>query len=119
MYKILGIIALLCLAGVGCSSNVAPNTVTILNSRLVGQIATVAETGFVVVKDDSSTGVDEKITVTYDQITRFAEPDGSGIGGPIPKPEIKPGMKVDASGTLLPNTKPYPILEAENIIFTE
>lgn len=84
-----------------------------------GQITLIEEGSFVILKKSPETGEDttEKITVTYDDKTRFATPDGSGIGAPIAKPQIEAGLMVDVSGSLQIGLDPYPILTANNIIF--
>lgn len=113
MKKIGFILAVLLLAGAACTS---PQPETVGEFVVVhGQIVAVAESKFTIVKNNPETGetTTEQAVVVYDSNTRFAVPDGSGIGGPIPKPTIETGLQVEVHGT----TKENNTIQAENIIF--
>lgn len=114
------------LLGGGCAANApTPTTSTTeeekaVQARMSGQITQIVDdTNFVILKKSPETGEDttEKIMVTISDKTRFAVPDGSGIGAPIAKPEISAGMVVDVSGELQTGLDPYAMLFAGNIIF--
>lgn len=114
MKKLLAIIISIGLMGAGCVAS-TPKTDQEPEAKMTtmsGPIVTVAENSFVMELGHDRGAPLEKITVTYDQNTRFAVPDGSGIGAPIAKPEIQPGLQVEVQGFEKAGT-----VRATNIIF--
>lgn len=118
MKKILALVVVLVLGGVGC---VAQQPAQVVTSRfqIYGRIVTVDGSVLTINENDPNTGkpTANQMTVEYTTTTRFAVPDGSGIGAPITKPQIEPGLQVDIQGVArtLPNRKTE--RQADNIIF--
>jgi hypothetical protein len=124
MKKLATVLVGLVLLGGGCAPTaptpVSENTEEAVQARMSGQITQIVDDStFIILKKSPETGEDttEKISVTYNEKTRFAVPDGSGIGAPIAKPQIEAGMVVEVQGELEVGLDPYAMLFANNIIF--
>lgn len=109
MKKIGFIIAALLLVGAGCANTPAEITKKTGSVVVSGQIVSVAQDSFVLEAGETK----QKNSIVYSSTTRFAEPDGSGIGGPITKPQIEPGLQVEVQGEWQEDGK----IKATNIIF--